>query len=46
MIIRDNYFSDGGPMQLYGGMRHAVVANNSFVRTDGAIVEGPWDAKS
>ena len=39
-IYRDNLFEDGGPMQLYGGMWHAVVANNSIVRAEGLIVEG------
>jgi len=40
MIIRDNLFSDGGPMQLYGGMRHAQINNNTAVRTAGYFVEG------
>jgi hypothetical protein len=39
-IYRDNLFSDGGPMQLYGGMWHAVVANNTVMRAEGLIVEG------
>ena len=39
-IYRDNLFEDGGPMQLYGGMWHAVVANNSIVRAEGLFVEG------
>jgi hypothetical protein len=39
-IYRDNLFTDGGPMQLYGGAFHMIVANNTFERTTGAIVEG------
>lgn len=39
-IYRDNLFEDGGPFQLYGGMYHCVVANNTAVRTDGFIAEG------
>eukprot|EP00040_Diaphanoeca_grandis_P005094 m.31359 g.31359 ORF g.31359 m.31359 type:complete len:780 (+) comp16447_c0_seq1:96-2435(+) len=39
-IYRDNVFEDGGPIQLYGGMFHAVVANNTGARIDGFIVEG------
>ena len=39
-IYRDNSFEDGGPFQLYGGMYHAVIANNTAARTDGFIVEG------
>jgi hypothetical protein len=39
-IYRDNLFSDGGPMQLYGGMWHAVVANNTILRAQGLLVEG------
>eukprot|EP00039_Didymoeca_costata_P014568 m.236657 g.236657 ORF g.236657 m.236657 type:complete len:728 (+) comp16052_c0_seq16:66-2249(+) len=35
-----NHFADGGPMQLYGGMFHAVVADNVGVRINGFIVEG------
>ena len=44
-IYRDNLFSDGGPMQLYGGMWHAVVANNTIERAEGLIVEGLNHAK-
>lgn len=39
-IYRDNLFSDGGPMQLYGGMFHAIVANNTIERASGLIAEG------
>lgn len=40
MIIRENTFSDGGPCQIFGGLYHAVIAENKAVRTDGFIVEG------
>ena len=40
MIIRENTFEDGGPCQIFGGLYHAVIAENTLVRSDGIIVEG------
>jgi hypothetical protein len=45
-IYRDNLFEDGGPMQLYGGMWHAIVANNTVSRAEGLIIEGLNHAKA
>lgn len=39
-IYRDNYFADGGCVQLYGGIFHAIVANNTMLRSGGFITEG------
>ena len=40
MIIRENTFMDGGPCQIFGGLYHGVIAENTAVRSDGFIVEG------
>lgn len=40
MIIRENTFEDGGPCQIFGGLYHAVIAENTAVRSNGFIVEG------
>ena len=40
MIIRENTFEDGGPCQIFGGLYHAVIAENTLTRSDGIIVEG------
>ena len=37
-IYRDNVFADGGAMQLWGLMWHAVVANNVGMRFAGFVV--------
>ena len=37
-IYRDNEFIDGGAMQLWGLMWHAVVANNVAVRAQGFVL--------
>ena len=29
MIIRENVFQDGGPCQIFGGLYHAVIAENT-----------------
>ena len=40
MIIRENVFEDGGPCQIFGGLYHAVIAENIAIRSDAFIVEG------
>ena len=45
-IYRDNTFLDGGCMQLWGLMWHAVVANNVAVRAGGFILTDYFEYSS
>jgi hypothetical protein len=40
MAQTDWVLQDGGPCQIFGGLYHAVIAQNTAVRSDGFIVEG------